>query len=299
MFKKIEMIFVVCAMLMLCTEALAWSAVAFSTATGALRTEYNYDTPEEAVQAALDACNKDGDDCKQLIVRGGEKVFTVSNPIPVVAARAALTNCKKLGHDCRVVTAVWDSGHTYLAVAEGDDAWNWSFGSDTEAMAIEFAVNGCKKYSKKPETCKVKQTSSGKNFVLSNHSWFAIAESSTYTGLGSMPSKKGAIENAMQSCNEGKKPGETCKVSKTFENPGPAPEPASMKQVLTMIKKPAPVKTQKVTTRQVNRTSCTNNCVNGSCVRTFPDGRTERWQAQRVYDAMSSDWKWDTNSCGG
>jgi hypothetical protein len=50
---------------------------------------------------------------------------------------------------------------------------------------------------------------------------------------------------------------------------------------------------------QRNTMSCTNNCVNGSCVRTFPNGRKERWQAPRTYDPFSGDWKWDTNSCGG
>jgi hypothetical protein len=50
---------------------------------------------------------------------------------------------------------------------------------------------------------------------------------------------------------------------------------------------------------QRNTTNCTNDCVNGSCVRTFPNGRKERWQAPRIYDPFSGDWKWDTNSCGG
>ena len=57
---------------------------------------------------------------------------------------------------------------------------------------------------------------------------------------------------------------------------------------------------QQVATRsqQVNRVTCTNQCFNGDCIRTFPDGRKERWQAPRVFDPFSRDWKWDTNSCG-
>lgn len=54
-----------------------------------------------------------------------------------------------------------------------------------------------------------------------------------------------------------------------------------------------------VRSRQVNRLHCTNTCYNGDCLRTFADGRQERWQAPRVYDPMSRDWKWDTSSCGG
>ncbi|WP_326942394.1 hypothetical protein [Actimicrobium sp. GrIS 1.19] len=54
-----------------------------------------------------------------------------------------------------------------------------------------------------------------------------------------------------------------------------------------------------VRSTQRNYTSCQNQCTNGSCLRTFPDGKTERWQAPRTFDAMSGDWKWDTSSCGG
>ena len=50
--------------------------------------------------------------------------------------------------------------------------------------------------------------------------------------------------------------------------------------------------------RSIQRVSCTNECVNGNCVRTFSDGRREQWQAKRVYDPFTNDWKWDINSCG-
>jgi hypothetical protein len=54
------------------------------------------------------------------------------------------------------------------------------------------------------------------------------------------------------------------------------------------------------TTKQVNRTTCNNQCTNGNCVRTFPDGTQENWQAPRKYDALSQNWGWDTstNACG-
>jgi|GEM_PF-4381227 len=52
------------------------------------------------------------------------------------------------------------------------------------------------------------------------------------------------------------------------------------------------------TSTQRNFTSCKNQCVNGDCLRTFPDGSQERWQAPRKYDAFSGDWKWDTSGCG-
>lgn len=61
-------------------------------------------------------------------------------------------------------------------------------------------------------------------------------------------------------------------------------------------RKVASVQSQ-TTSRNVLR--CTNQCVNGSCVRTFEDGRKERWQAPRVF--RFGNWEWDTttNACGG
>lgn len=51
-------------------------------------------------------------------------------------------------------------------------------------------------------------------------------------------------------------------------------------------------------TTEVNRYSCTNSCMNGNCLRTFPDGSQERWQAPRVYNPSKGDWEWDTRGCG-
>lgn len=54
------------------------------------------------------------------------------------------------------------------------------------------------------------------------------------------------------------------------------------------------------TTRSTQSLRCTNECFNGSCVRTFENGRKERWQAPRRYNPMTQNWEWDTmtNACG-
>lgn len=54
------------------------------------------------------------------------------------------------------------------------------------------------------------------------------------------------------------------------------------------------------TTRSTNILTCKNDCYNGACVRTFPDGRTERWQAPRRYSPLTRNWEYDTttNACG-
>lgn len=72
------------------------------------------------------------------------------------------------------------------------------------------------------------------------------------------------------------------------------------KAALEKKDEPTPATQVVSTTKQVNRTSCNNQCTNGSCVRTFPDGTQENWQAPRKYDALSQNWGWDTstNACG-
>lgn len=54
------------------------------------------------------------------------------------------------------------------------------------------------------------------------------------------------------------------------------------------------------TSRTSNRSYCENSCVNGMCIRSFPNGTKERWQAPRIYNPLISNWEWDitTNACG-
>lgn len=52
-------------------------------------------------------------------------------------------------------------------------------------------------------------------------------------------------------------------------------------------------------TSSVSRSSCQNQCMNGSCLRTLPGEGIERWQAPRRFDRLASNWGWDTtiNAC--
>jgi len=75
----------------------------------------------------------------------------------------------------------------------------------------------------------------------------------------------------------------------------PMPTVASVQKRLD-----ASVKTQRSLTKAQNSLTCHNQCVNGDCLRTFPNGRKERWQAPRVYNPLNNNWEWDTstNACG-
>jgi hypothetical protein len=43
--------------------------------------------------------------------------------------------------------------------------------------------------------------------------------------------------------------------------------------------------------------SCNTRCVNASCWRTYDDGHQVRFQAQRKYDPLSGEWKYDSGGC--
>ena len=59
------------------------------------------------------------------------------------------------------------------------------------------------------------------------------------------------------------------------------------------ISDPYPVRPEK----RAGVVSCNTNCVNANCWRTYDDGRKIQFQARRVYDAISGDWKYDSGSC--
>lgn len=49
--------------------------------------------------------------------------------------------------------------------------------------------------------------------------------------------------------------------------------------------------------RVTQANSCTTHCVNGDCVRQWPNGRKERFQAPRKFNPFNGQWEWDTSGC--
>lgn len=91
---------------------------------------------------------------------------------------------------------------------------------------------------------------------------------------------------------------------KTREDGVPLPDiaAAAKKRAAAVARAAAAEKraTTRVASTQRNVVRCSNVCTNGSCLRTFENGRTERWQAPRIRDPFSNNWTWDinTNACG-
>ena len=84
------------------------------------------------------------------------------------------------------------------------------------------------------------------------------------------------------------------------EDSVPVPSPTQVALNKAKIDKPKKTKPTISTTKSSNYAVCTNECVNGNCLRKFANGRTERWQAPWVPIPVTNNWGWDTstNSCG-
>lgn len=48
---------------------------------------------------------------------------------------------------------------------------------------------------------------------------------------------------------------------------------------------------------RAGHTTCSTRCVNGDCYRTYSDGRRVRFQAQRKFNPVTSQWEWDSGGC--
>ena len=121
-----------------------------------------------------------------------------------------------------VIGAAWDSGPTWWARAEGDNADYIHMDVDTEAEAHRLALQGCEEMVSKKGTCKVAGSGSG-------HGWVAVAETAELFWRGYGETKAEATKEALKKCEK-----EGCKITKTIENRGNVPEPASMKKVREM-----------------------------------------------------------------
>lgn len=109
----------------------------------------------------------------------------------------------------------------------------------------------------------------------------------------------GAVEKLMKDPWVGDK-GRFQGFERTREQGVPLPDMkrvAAVERRLIAASRPAP-RTVASRSTQINRVSCTNQCFNGNCLRTFPDGKQERWQAPRVYKPSTGNWEWETSSCG-
>lgn len=275
-----------------------------------LDTLSNTVTDQNRSEALAGCMSLGGESCKVAYEVEGNNTIAVSRADygmyfsgrtdPDMAISDSLAGCRKSYKNCRSENLYWIPLHRYAAYAGGIDAEGirqpfFAYNAGSEPEAEQVALNGCKKNGNL--NCVVEnQYSKAITYV------YAAGNKSAFVSMHASPdsSKQIALEGCKKQHKE--QPG-SCKVESVFQNEGPSVAPKNFQAAYkkTFAWKQENVRgiaTNASTSRQDNRLTCHNQCVNGDCVRTFPGGRQERWQAPRVYDPLSGDWKWETGSCG-
>jgi len=295
------------AALALCaSQAFAWMALAYGDDNYTF-ISYNNASADEARETALKGCSKHTSGCRinwvgnggALVLAKGEHGYaSASGADPIQASNQALAICRKRRPGCQVTQAVWDTGAgSWAGVAKSRGYTHVSVNNSSREEMERDAVASCTSEGSAPCTL-VEEYTRGEKAV------YVFADANDTSQLAVAPDEKSARRLALRMCDQAKRPNEgACKVTEVFWN-GLSAEPASMKQVLALIQRGKAVQVpQRVisNTTSSNVLRCSNECYNGSCVRTFEDGRKERWQAPRKYDPFTQNWGWDTttNACGG
>lgn len=286
-------------------QAQAWTATAISNGHSFI--SYNNDTPQQAETEALKGCRSKSDDCKLIgkpltgtavvLARGIGGWGHSANPTPQVAANNALASCKKNAKNCTIDNIVWDSGATWSASAIRDDAFFVHINAATQKEAETKAIQLCEKNSSEVGSCKIH-----KEMSTNAHAYYAKAHSKSSQGLGLSETPVGAKRQAMEACENGLSKGDACIVEIWVENSGPKAEPVQFQKLVAQIEKAKIQQSKAVISKVKSETfvECTNQCFNGSCIRTFKNGRKEKWQAPRTFDPFTNNSGWDltTNACG-
>lgn len=298
---------------LLAPQAHAWTAFAAGD-NNYTHIAFNADDPDTAQADALNGCANETTNCRLqgnpvrattfILARGTDGWAFVSGVDPKKTADEAMRDCRKTTTHCRILNAVWDEGRTYTVIAASKSYTQISYGNNSLKAAKDDALANCAKHTPTSETCEI--VSDG---ITADNVFFARAENmpaqgsnanTSASGIGRAPTLDKAKAMALASCKD--MGGEACKVTWNYENPGPHQAPGSFEALrrLADANRSAPAKTQVAANRNAEVVRCSNSCVNGDCIRTFPDGRKERWHAPRVFDPFQNDWKWDTatHACG-
>jgi len=225
---------------------------------------------------------------------------------PALARDAAMKLCRDKYKGCKFAAVYWEPGGDWVAwaTAKGADgllvAQHFAYGAMTEAEAIRTAMDACTAKLNNAAGLKCTAATGWGNYVR------ATASSSVFTSYRIAKDRATAEAGALASCRADSAAGDACKIDDVVENAGPRAKPTSFDKVFaqSVVAREAaaprtPARSRPSAPPRGGALTCTNRCVNGSCVRTFANGHTERWEAPRVLDPFTNNWKWDTSSCGG
>ena len=106
------------------------------------------------------------------------------------------------------------------------------------------------------------------------------------------------IEAAQNLTRNMEKPGNLVKALDAYaKNPAVKEKP---KPVAQNDRNDAPPPSDGFPARPAKRpgvVTCNTNCLNGDCRRTYDDGRKVRFQAQRKFNPLTSNWEFDSSGC--
>lgn len=291
---------------MICTplQAHAWGAVAASSPTNNTFSSTGHDTAAAAENAAIAGCEKWGEACKLVLdgARHGGAFVTYEGDggkgfgydlDPVKANKKAQASCQSSYKNCRLVSAAWDEGGGWMALARGSDATGLVYNSAEKSDAEKVAVELCEKDVSDKGSCRAYEpfTQFGQVYIAT-----AVSERSKYAHRAiSGKSQRAADADSLKGCADNASDPGDCVVRERAINEGPKPAPKSMQKLVASIKKPAPAPASRPVA-QGRSYSCKTSCTNNSCMSRFPDGKIIRWTAPMVFEF--GQWKADMSSCG-
>lgn len=221
-----------------CTSAFAWVAIAFD-AKGNSQLAFGFDSAQAAGAAAMNACQaKFSSECKvqavaartaMVVAKGAGGWGQAADPDPQRAVQKATEECGKHAKGCRLVQAVWDAGPMWTALAIGADTYHLTYNELSRSAAESAALQGCRKTSKKPDSCKLDVP-----MTTALDEDIAVAVSKTSLGVGRGSDKDAAQKQAKALCARAALRGSTCALQAVVHNLGPLPRPKSMDAIQRM-----------------------------------------------------------------
>lgn len=291
---------------------MAWGAVA-ANLQGATFTATGHGSAEEAKRAAVEGCQKQGGLICELMFepanRGAFVVYAAPGAAqaafslnPIEANKLAKGGCAKRTKGCTLVTAAWDEGASWMAVAFGPQDYRIRYDSASAKDAEEWAMAECRKANEQPEQCFL----IGKG-AIDGHAAVASPKSANWlVQVALHPNLEKAKKDALTACVDLDGIPDDCELIQVVSNRPPMEMPQALKDLKQQVeanrKKEAALADQPQPKRVATRSattetfSCKTRCTNASCTSTFPDGKVTRWTAQRKFDG--SNWVYDTTTCG-
>lgn len=294
-------------------NAFAWTAVASSSSKDYAFIQFGVPDAATAKELAIKECNERSgtNDCSAFFSANGKTVvalvsnkaggwYAASREDVDEAISVAMKGCKKESSTCTLNNIAWDGVSPFGAagIVNGEIIMETIISNTDRSVAMSQALESCKSISPTPEKC-TSNFFNNKMFVTYSQAVDNPKEEYVYVSK----SKEMSEKNSLQGCNDLYK--KKCKITWAFQSGKVMPVPKKVQkkmdelEAIRKAQNQAPKQTP-VALNARQSVTCHNDCVNGNCVRTFSDGRKERWQAPQKFNPFTNMFEFDTmtNACG-